>query len=185
MKRGIIVLFVILFLGACQENVMDKSFERTNGTENKLAELSGKSGMVLVFMSPECPLCQNYTRTINLDYLEQQPNGINVIGVVSGKYVSKEEVTIFEESYDTEFPIILDPDFTLSKAMNATTTPEVIFLDSLNNIKYRGAIDNWAISLGQKRLKITQHYLDDALKSYLSGNEITVQTTKPVGCYIE
>lgn len=164
---------------------MNESFESIDGKKKPLYQLSGKSGLVMVFISPECPLCQNYTRTMNLGHNEQKPNGINFLGVVSGTYITREEIAAFAKEYKTDFPIILDPEFVLSKSLNATITPEVIFFDSLSNVKYQGAIDNWAISLGQKRLNITAHYLNNALKNYLSGNEIAVPLTKPVGCYIE
>lgn len=82
-------------------------------------------------------------------------------------------------------PILLDPKIKLADQLNATITPEAVVLTDRGNVIYTGAIDNWAISLGQKRLQATAHYLSDAIKNYLSGEEIAPTKTKAVGCFIE
>ena len=81
--------------------------------------------------------------------------------------------------------MLFDPDFKLAHYYGATTTPEAVFIDKNGKLLYKGAIDNWAISLGKKRLEATAHYLRDAVENHLSGNVIDPKETKPVGCFIE
>ncbi|WP_449436223.1 hypothetical protein [Pedobacter steynii] len=50
-------------------------------------------------------------------------------------------------------------------------------------ITYSGLIDNWASSLGQKRLVITEKYLEQAIKDLSDGKQ-TFKKTIPVGCLI-
>ena len=53
----------------------------------------------------------------------------------------------------------------------------------MGTITYSGLIDNWATSLGQKRLVITEKYLEQAIKDQLNGKQ-TFKKTIPVGCLI-
>lgn len=139
----------------------------------------------MLFLSPECPLCQNYTLAIRGLEQEFSSNNIPFVGIISGNYYTKEEVRSYKAKYDLEMDMLFDPDFSLSQFYGATITPEAVLIDKKGDLQYRGAIDNWAISLGKKRLNITEHYLTDALNNFLSGNEIDPQETKAVGCFIE
>ena len=107
------------------------------------------------------------------------------MGVVSGDFYSVSEVKIFLLKYKMDMPVIMDPEFLLARHYGAEITPEVHLLDREGNAVYRGAIDNWAISLGQKRPKVTRHYLADAVEAHLSGGNIDPAKTDAVGCYIE
>jgi hypothetical protein len=53
------------------------------------------------------------------------------------------------------------------------------------NVWYQGAIDNWAISLGKHRNRITAPYLLQALAAADSGYRTQPAYTMPVGCYTE
>jgi hypothetical protein len=58
-------------------------------------------------------------------------------------------------------------------------------VDSHGKTLYRGAIDNWAVDLGQSRPVITENYLSDVLHSIAQGRDVPVRETKAVGCFIE
>lgn len=140
---------------------------------------------VLLFLSPECPLCQNYAPTIGKIRQSFSGREVDFFGIVSGDFYSRESILKYKLKYDIDMPILLDPEIKLADQMNAEITPEAVVLNAQGNIIYSGAIDNWAISLGQKRLEATAHYLSDALNNYLKGNEIEPSKTKAVGCFIE
>lgn len=147
--------------------------------------MAEKPGAVLLFLAPECPLCQNYApvlRDMAPDYAEMD---VPLVGVVSGTYYSAEEVNNFMFFHHLDFPVLLDPGFELSRHFGATITPEAVLIDSTGAMIYRGAIDNWAISLGRKRLRPTAHYLADATDAYLKGKPVPLRTTDAVGCFIE
>lgn len=147
--------------------------------------LSGKKGAVLLFTAPECPLCQNYAPAMAELAERMKKADIAVISVVSGTYYSRRESEIFLTEHGIEMDLLMDTAHVLSKKYGTTITPEAVLIDSLGNAMYRGAIDNWAISLGRKRLKPTEHYLSDAVADYLAGREIDPKTTDAVGCFIE
>ena len=138
---------------------------------------------IYVFLSPECPLCQNYTRTLN--QLEQRYTGkITIIGIVPGKTWKKSDLTAFAAKYHLAFPLEQDSDLKLTHSLHATTTPEAILLGPDNTAIYRGAIDNWYKALGRSAGKPTQNYLQDAIDYTLRHQPPPTKKTVPVGCLI-
>ncbi len=154
------------------------------GKSNKFVQIENNGASVFVFLSPECPLCINYTLTLNQLFQKFKDRRVVFYGVFPGKYYSKKKINRFVKKYDLKFNIVLDPDYGLTKKYNATVTPEAVFIGS-NGLKlYSGKIDNWAYELGKKRTVITEHYLEDSIDSYLNGKEIKIKITEPVGCFI-
>lgn len=142
-------------------------------------------GIVLIYLSPECPLSVNYTKKIN--EIQQNYHGafIEFIGVVSGSHYLPSEIEAFKEKYDLKMEIVMDFNFLLSEFYRAKVTPSVSLLDSLGHLKYSGAIDNWPVSLRRKRIVASKFYLEDALDAYLSGKTIIQPEIEAVGCLIE
>jgi thiol-disulfide isomerase/thioredoxin len=161
-------------------------FALSGGDSATFAEsLAGYNATVLVFLSPECPLCKNYAPTLREIAALAHEQNIGMIGAVSGNFHSDTAITRYLQQYELAIPVLLDPNFLLSKYYNATITPEVCLIDPEGELLYRGAIDNWAISLGQKRQVITEHYLRDAITAFAERRTIDPKTTKAVGCFIE
>jgi thiol-disulfide isomerase/thioredoxin len=143
----------------------------------------GKGLRIYVFLSPECPLCQNYTRTLN--QLEKQYAGkVSIFGVVPGKTWKPSDLSNFEAKYHLSFPLQIDRDLHLTHSLHATTTPEAILVKADNTVAYQGAIDNWYKTLGQAQNHPTQNYLQDAIDYTLRHETPPVQKTTPVGCLI-
>jgi hypothetical protein len=80
--------------------------------------------------------------------------------------------------------LFIDSDKKLTTYLHATVTPQVILLNDKGELKYKGAIDNWAVSLGKQRVTTTQNFLDDALQQSLSDKTVLTKRTKAVGCRI-
>jgi peroxiredoxin len=140
---------------------------------------------VILFLSPECPLCLNYT--LNLKELQEDfpSEKVRLVGVFSGKWFSAEEVREFRTRYALAFPMLFDDHLALAKLLDATVTPEVFLLDSTGRVLYSGAIDNWVNDLGKKKLEVTEHYLRDAISAALEWEKVNVRKTRAVGCLIE
>ncbi|MFC7523880.1 redoxin family protein [Parapedobacter sp. GCM10030251] len=138
------------------------------------------SATVFVFLSPECPLCQSYTKTIR-ELSTKYRNRVRFIGVFPGNSYSREKITSFVSRYQLQIPAFLDADFSTANAMNVSVTPTVVFVKQ-SKLVYFGAIDNWASGLGKKRNLITEHYLADAIAQSLSHQIVTVVRTEPIGC---
>jgi thiol-disulfide isomerase/thioredoxin len=138
----------------------------------------------LWFISPECPLCQNYTLTIK-NIKKKYGNSVRVIGIVSGKYFSIKEVEQFKKDYNIELDVYFDYDKKLAKYLGASITPEVFVFNKKSELVYSGRIDNWAYAPGKKRAVITKHELDDVLLQLKQGTKFTYFKTQAIGCFIE
>lgn len=149
--------------------------------DDKESRINLDKPTVIVFLSPECPLCKNYLP--GLVKLQNENKGINFYGVIPGKSYSSKDINALKTEYGINFGLLTDRNKQLSKYLNATTTPEVFLINKMGAITYSGLIDNWASSLGQKRLVITEKYLEKAIKDQLNGKQ-TFKKTIPVGCLI-
>lgn len=142
-----------------------------------------KQLILFVFLSPECPLCQNYSTKLNALY-NQYRNAIAMYGIIPGKAYSKDIIKKFVQQYNIQFPLLIDNDKKLTTYLHAVVTPQVIVLNNKNNLIYKGAIDDWAVSLGKQRVTTTQYFLRDALQQSLSDKTVLIKRTKAVGCRI-
>lgn len=168
----IIIFFVLLFFNSCNQNDYLSTIFKNN--RNK----------VIVFIAPECPLCQSYTREIK-QLQHTYNNELDFYGILPGNAYSEKEMDSFLNVYDLSLEVIYDRDYNLVNELSATITPEVYLIDKNNIIRYQGMIDNWLGELGRKRQIVSQHYLNDAIESFLSGEEIKIKKTKAIGCFIE
>ncbi|WP_406823780.1 redoxin domain-containing protein [Pedobacter sp. KACC 23697] len=180
--------FLIVALAPSWIKAQENLVSATKLNTIKLINLDGKESRinldkptVIVFLSPECPLCKNYLP--GLVKLQNENKGINFYGVIPGKSYSSKDINALKTEYGINFGLLTDRNKQLSKYLNATTTPEVFLINKMGAITYSGLIDNWASSLGQKRLVITEKYLEKAIKDQLNGKQ-TFKKTIPVGCLI-
>lgn len=146
--------------------------------------LRNNRASVFVFLAPDCPQSQSYTLTLNELNETFRDRDIGFYGVFTGKF-DRKEIDGFISQYRTRMPMLLDPEATLARFLDATVTPEAFVLSSKGTPVYRGAIDNGAPELGQHRSVITEHYLRDALNSFITTGVVPVTSTKAVGCFIE
>lgn len=178
---------LIFLLISCQNReAIHADYKVLEGeTINLSNELKANKLSVILFLSPECPLCQNYAPTIELIQESFSDKNVKFYGVISGEFYSRQEILKYKLHYGLQFPILLDPEINLADYLDAKMTPEVLVIDPNEKVLYQGAIDNWAISLGQKRIKATAHYLKDAIDNSLAGKTIDPSNTNVVGCFIE
>jgi peroxiredoxin len=82
------------------------------------------------------------------------------------------------------FPYLMDQGQKIYPQYGATKTPHVFLLQKEQNqniVKYIGAIDDNY----QDASKVKNHFLDDAIKALISGEEIKKKTTVAIGCSIK
>lgn len=183
--RAWITIFLLLVLTGCQTANWDEL--QLRNLQNDPVALSdyAQQQTVFIFLSPECPLCQNYSVKINELVKEHTSDSLQFVGVVSGTFYPKEQIRRYLIKYEMELPVFLDPEFKLAKALDAEITPEVFYTAPGGEVLYSGAIDDWAISLGQKRINVQNDYLRDAVVAYQNRSPIDPKRTKAVGCFIE
>lgn len=137
---------------------------------------------VLVFLSPECPLCRNYVPVLNA--LQKKYAEVEILGIFPGNAYTAKQINDFQKEYKVSFNLFIDKKKELTHYLKATTTPESILISKLGAIPYRGLIDNWASGLGQKRKITTEKFLENAIADILNQRIPATSQTKPVGCLI-
>ena len=140
---------------------------------------------VIFFLSPECPLCINYTLAMRELATTFASDTLAFYGVFSKEWYSPSEVHEFQLKYGLPFEMLFDSELQLAKALSASVTPEVFVINSSSEVIYSGKIDNWVNALGKKKLEVTEHYLKNALLAWRAGERIDPKQTEPIGCLIE
>ena len=184
----ILFAWVLLLFSSCEKKtIYTADLEYTSGKKYKQGKLKEDEYLLIFFLSPQCPLSENYTKTINeiTSGLDSANRKIKNYVVIPSANFSKLEIIDFINRYKIHPQVFRDMKNELAELLGATATPEVFLLNAKNEILYSGAIDNWAVDLGQKRQVITEHYLLDALDAVENHTVIAVKKTEPVGCFIE
>ncbi len=150
-----------------------------NGNPSHLSENEKPS--LFIFLSPDCPLCQNYSATLN-SLANKYGNEIIMYGIIPGKAYSKKILQAFQSTYKIIFPLYIDKQMVLSKYLKATVTPQVILLNKNKTLIYKGAIDDLLQKLGKQKLKASVFYLQDAIKNTLQQKTVEIKRTIAVGC---
>jgi peroxiredoxin len=141
---------------------------------------------VYVFLSEECPVCQNQTLPLRELHQEFRNKGVGFVAVFSNLSSVDSTIYLFRAKYGLRFSAVLDSTQHIAKRLNAQITPEVVVVNHAENdtVVYRGAVDNTYPSVGKRRTIVTEHFLRDALTSLIKGSKDYLTTTKAVGCYI-
>jgi len=155
----------------------------TNKTSTLKNTAAAQPLLLFVFLSPECPLCKNYSPVLN-ELQRQYDKTVQFVGIIPGKTYNAATVNAFAHKYKIAFPLLIDPAKKLTDYLHGTTTPEVILLNNQYELVYKGAIDNRVTQLGAQRWKATENYLSDAVSQYLQHTVIAVKRKKAIGCLI-
>lgn len=141
--------------------------------------------IVLIFISTDCPIANTYHPLLKELEREFRDNGIEFYLVHSTAGITAADARRHADDFDLTIPVILDGDQSLARRVEAKVTPEAIVLQrGGDEAVYRGKIDDLYEGYGKKRRTANKHYLKDALDQILTGKEISVSSTKPIGCYI-
>ncbi|TAE49379.1 MAG: hypothetical protein EAZ89_14280 [Bacteroidetes bacterium] len=187
MKKLLPLLFCLsaLSLPAQEKPWQTISLTHIDGAPFQMTQVGKQPLSVFFFLSPECPLCENYSLTINQLRKLFPKEKLVFYGVFPGKFYSKEQIQTYLTTYSPQVTPLLDPDYQLKKAFGARVTPEVFLLNSASSLLYSGKIDNWVFALGKKRVHVTEFYLRDAISAALAGRQIEITHVDAIGCFIE
>jgi thiol-disulfide isomerase/thioredoxin len=163
-----------------KDSITSFSLQLPDGSGTHLSP--SKELLVIAFLSPECPLCKNYSvKLVSLKkkYLKEA----DFIGIIPGSF-DNGEVIEFQKEYMPSFKLVKDSSLKLTNYLKGEVTPEVMVINLKNGaLIYKGAIDDWVVSLGKTRNRISNFYLDVAINNFLNDKP-SIPFTKPVGCLI-
>jgi peroxiredoxin/mono/diheme cytochrome c family protein len=165
-------------LGKKIDNII---FTDAAGKTTALHDLKDKKAIVVVFLSFDCPVSNSYAPVLTDLHKTYGSKGVAFIGVCPSDD-DPAQVAKHAEEFKLPFGMFKDSG-RAADALKAEYTPEAFLLEGGHfTLRYRGRIDDtWEARL-KKRGTTTRHDLRQALDELLAGKEISVPTTKPIGC---
>ncbi len=162
------------------EALEDFSLQRVGGENESLAgHLEGKKGIVVLFWSSTCSHCVRYDDYLNA--FEAKHPEIALVGIASRHGETIETVRKTAGERKLTFPILFDPGSLTAKKWFTQQTPRAYLLDSQRRLLYRGAVDNFKYPEDPEHI----HYLEPAIRQFLSGQPISRNETASYGCAIQ
>ncbi len=157
----------------------DFSLNDPNGKSHKISELKGENGVLIVFLSAQCPVVEMYNGRINALAAEFKEKGINFVGLYSNATECLNWVK-HHSGKEYRFKTLIDEGNVIADRFGAEFTPEIFYFNSGGILDYHGAIDN-----DRSGKNIDKEFLKTALGEKLAGKEISLKDTKAFGCSIK
>ena len=157
-----------------------------SGEHISLGEAKGENGLLVIFSCNTCPWVIKWEdRYVELAK-KYRSKGIGVIAVNSNETTFKssdsmDEMKKHAKENNYNFYYARDGGSKLARKFGATRTPHVYLFNAVDQLVYRGAIDDNA----KNQKKVKKPYVADAIDAMLAGNTIKYASTKALGCGIK
>lgn len=162
------------------EKVPNFSIPDQEGRMYGLGKSAGKNGVIVMFVSTQCPVSNAYNSRIIKLAEQARQNNLDFIAINSNATESLEDVRRYAAEKGLNFPVLKDEGNVVADLFGATVTPEVFLIDKSQVVRYHGGIDN-----DQREAKVTERYLENAIKAFASGGQIQPDDVRPKGCIIK
>jgi len=128
-----------------------------SGKTFSLEKIKGQNGTVIAFICNHCPYVIAIADRLSYEAKQLKKNLINTIAIMSNdvsKYPddSYENMKIFADKYNFDFPYLYDESQEVAKNYGAVCTPDIFGFDSSFKLKYRGRIDSGVMNLNNSQI---------------------------------
>ena len=157
-----------------------------SGKEVSIQEAAGKNGVLVMFSCNTCPyVIKNQARTNEImEYALKNDFGVIILN-------SNEAYRDKDDSYDAmkkyaqdqgyKWFYTIDKNNEIADAFGATRTPEIFLFNKSEKLVYHGAIDDSPADASSVKRK----HAKEAIDELLSGKDVSVKTSKSIGCSIK
>lgn len=128
-------------------------------------------------------MARGYTVQLNALHSEFAARGVRIIGVMSNRQDTLEEIAKFADELQTVFPLVHDDQNEIANRYGAQRTPEVFLLDEQLKLRYHGRIDD-RLAPGIARAEASRQDLRTAIEELLAGKSVSIPATTALGCII-
>lgn len=154
------------------------------GGEFALEKARGPAGTVLICMSVECPISNEYIPTINR-LAKTYGDRIGFAGLNPNAGQSLDDMAAHAREYKLAIPFLKDEGAKVSRRLLFKVTPEVRLFDPAGNVVYQGRIDDRYRARGAGAGDVVRADLQVAIDELLAGKPISTSRTKAIGCPIQ
>jgi peroxiredoxin len=164
----------------------DVKMKDISGKDITLKEATKKNGLLVMFSCNTCPyVVKNQQRTKEICQYALD-NGMGVVLVNAneaqrGDDDSYDAMRSYAKTQGYKWYYVVDKNSELADAFGASRTPESYLFNKDGKLVYHGAIDDSPANASQ----VSRHHLHEAISELLSGKDITVKTSRSVGCGIK
>jgi len=151
---------------------------------NPLVLPPGRTAMVLVFTTTDCPISNRYAPDIRLlaSRFEAHRIGFTLVYPVGTDTPALVRDHLTRFSY--RLPAVRDTEQELVKHTGAMVTPEVAVVGAGGRVLYKGRIDDRYLDFGKDRPQPTERTLERALEAIVQGKPVSPRETRAVGCIL-
>ena len=164
----------------------DVKMKDVSGKEISLKEAARKNGLLVMFSCNTCPyVIKNQERTNEIsDYALK--NNIGVVLVNSNEAYrngedSYEAMKTYAKSQGFKWYYVVDKNSEIADAFGANRTPENFLFNNEGKPVYHGAIDDNPSDASA----VKRNHLKEAINELVGSKEISVKTSRSVGCTIK
>jgi len=163
----------------------DVKMKDISGKEITLSDSKKENGLLVVFSCNTCPFVIKQEASILEIGKAARESKVGYV-MINSNEAQRSDADSFDamkkyaKKQGYSFSYTVDANSNLADAFGATRTPEAFLFDKNMKLVYKGAFtDNTDPKLAKA------FYLKDAVTSLRDGKEISVNTTKSVGCTIK
>lgn len=155
------------------------------GAIHQLGDCDGCKAVVLVFLSPECPVSNQYGGELNRIHEEAGRQKVEFYGVVSDAKLSRSAIKKHYDELAARFPVFVDSSGLLTELCRPTHVPEAFVFASDGRLAYRGRIDDAVASVDARRGAVVDRTLASVIAAIAEDRSPAAGRTEPVGTRLE
>ena len=164
----------------------DVKMKDISGKEVSLKDAKKANGLLVMFSCNTCPyVVKNQERTNEIcKYALDNKIGVVVINSNEAQRDgedSYESMKKYAEAQGYKWYYTVDKNSELADAFGANRTPENFLFNKDGKLIYHGAIDDNPSEAG----KVNRKHLREAISEMVNGKDVSVKTSKSVGCTIK
>ena len=157
-----------------------------SGKEVTLKSATKENGLLVMFTCNTCPyVIKNQGRTKEIcQYAASKGIGVILLNSNEGNRQaddSIDEMKAYAKEQNYAWYYAVDRNNELADAFGANRTPECYLFDKSGKLVYHGAIDD---NPGDYA-RVNRKHLQQAMDESLSGKEVSIKTSRSVGCSIK
>jgi thioredoxin-related protein len=158
-----------------------------SGKEVSLKDVKKQNGLLVMFSCNTCPyVIKNQPRTKEIAAYAMQNNiGVILINSNEGQRNSDdsfEAMKQYAKDQGYNWYYVVDKKSELADAFGANKTPECFLFSKDEKLVYHGAIDD---NPGGEISEVGRKHLKEAINEVLNNKDVTVKTSRSVGCTIK
>jgi len=164
----------------------EKKMKDITGKEISFKDAMNKNGLLVMFSCNTCPVVHSYQSRTNEVCKYAQGKEIGVILLNSNEAYRNDgdsytDMKDYAKGQSYNWPYVVDNNSVMADAFGATRTPECFLFNASGKLVYHGAIDNNPNGPNE----VTRKHLLVAMDEMLTGKDVSVKTTRSVGCSIK